>query len=163
MLYLFHGTVHHMTTVQLMKKKSDPEEVVKENTIKIERHFGGPIAKIKCDNANDSLTKLLIKTFRQQPTDIRPTVPHFPQENAVAERLNRTWLNTVRATLHSSGLPLEKYWALCLLDTEIKGNGLFHDTIFDIPRRLWSALRNPYSPFALSSIDLRRFVMFGGI
>ena len=150
-----------MTVVQLLRRKSDTENALREHIARLGRHFGITPAKIRCDNANEYLTKQILRVFGTQATDIRPTVPHSPQENAIAERLNKTLMNRVRSTLHSAGLPFEKYWSFCLLDTVIKGNGLLHDTIGDIPRRLWEKLRAPYSPYPPASIDLRRFRMFG--
>ena len=38
------------------------------------------------------------------------TIPYTPQQNAVAECMNRTIMGTVRSMIHSAGLPLS-FWA----------------------------------------------------
>jgi len=92
---------------------------------------------------------------------ISPTTPHTPQENAVAERISRTLISRVRATLHTAKLPFTKFWGYCILDTVSKTNSVIHDTIRDIPRRLWDQLRHEYSPHAPSHLLLSQFRMLG--
>ena len=38
------------------------------------------------------------------------TIPHTPQQNGLAERMNRTIMETVHSMIHSAGLPLN-FWA----------------------------------------------------
>ena len=70
-------------------------------------------------------------------------------------------MNRVQSTLHTAKLPFAKYWAFCLLNTVIRGNSLVHDTIGDIPRRIWERLRVGEIPFPTSSINKAPFRIFG--
>ena len=68
----------------------------------------GPYPKLRTihtDNAKEYMaghTKEVYKTNGVQHTT---TVPYTPQENGIAERVNRTIMNAARASLHHSGLP----------------------------------------------------------
>ena len=125
------------------------------------RHFGVAPARIRCDNAPEFLTKDVLRHFAAVATHVDPTVPHTPQDNSIAERLNQTLINRVRATLITAQLPFRKYWQTCLLDTVSKASGTYHSTIEDIPRARWNRLSTEYSPFPNLPLDLRLFRNFG--
>ena len=150
-----------MTLVYLMKDRKETVAATRELTTRVQRNFGRSRSKIKCENADEYLRKALLKLFEDTGTDIAPTVPHSPQENAVAERLNRTLVARVRATLDTAKLPLEKYWAFCLLDTVTKANSVVHDATNNIHRRLLETARHKDSPFPATSVNLSWYRMFG--
>lgn len=127
-----------MKIVYLLKTKTEAGEVLTDTMNKVERHFGHPIARIRCDNANEYLTKTLVRIFGQRAVALDPTTPHTPEENAVSERLNRTIMARVRATLHAAHMSFAKYWPYFVLDTVSKANATLQQTIEDIPRRVWN-------------------------
>lgn len=150
-----------MTVIHLLKSRSETERFMIETISKIERHFNSPVSRIRTDNANEYLTKTLTRTLGHRGIQIDPTVPHTPQENSIAERLNRTLMTRVRSTLASMRLPFDTYWPWCALDTAIKYNHTIHSTINDIPKRLWEKNRSQYSPFPRGTVDVTKFRMFG--
>lgn len=123
--------------VYLLKNRAETGECLTKTINKIERNFGHPMARIRCDNANEFLSKTLIRQFGQLAIDIYPTTPHTPEENAISERPNPTILARVRATIHTAHMPFAKYWAYFVLHTVGKTNATLQRTIGDIPRRLW--------------------------
>ena len=90
-----------------------------------------------------------------------PTTSHTPQENSIAERLNKTLMNRVRSTLNTARLPFRLYWAYCLLDTTQKTNAMYHRGISDIPLRVFQQHRISRSPFPTLALDLRQYRTFG--
>ena len=136
-----------MRFISLLRSKADTPRVLLATIAQIERHTGVPVTRVRSDNANEYLTKEVLETTRARGSTIDPTVPHTPQQNSIAERLNRTILERVRATLASMQMPFDKYWALCALNTIEKLNVTHQMTIDDIPRRLWEACRTDHSPF----------------
>eukprot|EP00171_Calliarthron_tuberculosum_P022201 IDg22201t1 len=94
----------------------------------IERNFGRKPARIRTKNANEYMTKATLDSLASQAIAIDPTTAYTPQENAVAERVNRTIMQRVRATLNAASLPFEKYWVFCLLDTVTKMNACYQRT-----------------------------------
>ena len=150
-----------MRFISLLRTRQETPSALLAMIAQIERHTGTPIARVRSDNANEYLTKKILDDTRARGTAIDPTVPHTPQQNSIAERLNRTLLERVRATLGSMQLPFEKYWALCALNTIEKLNLTHQTTIDDIPRRLWEKARADRSPFYPRSLDLKQFRAFG--
>ena len=63
-------------------------------------------------------------------------MPYTPQENAQAERLNKTLCSKARASLISSQLPHE-CWKYAIADTNDKYNHTIHQTTKSIPQHDW--------------------------
>ena len=57
------------------------------------------------DNAREYLAKAVQEQLSRRGIKFRPTTPYTPQENALAERINRNLMEKVRATLAHSQLP----------------------------------------------------------
>jgi len=57
--------------------------------------------------------------------------------NGVAERINRTLFNLVRAMLKNAKLP-ERFWAEAVVTACYIRNRVIHSSINDIPERLWT-------------------------
>jgi len=57
--------------------------------------------------------------YTKNNINIRRTIPHSPQENSLSERINRTIMDTARATLNPSKLPhhLWDYAVMAAVDT----------------------------------------------
>lgn len=163
--YLLFMTITEMHTrfkwVYLLKRKSEAERYLIEAVAKIQRHFNKPVVKIRCDNANEYLNKMEIRVLAQQGTNIIPIIPHTPQLNSVAERTNRTIMGKVRATLATMSLPFTVYWPHCVLDTVIKLNSSYQNTVQAVPRKLFEEFRSEYSPFPRRTLNLQQFRPFG--
>lgn len=87
--------------------KSEAAAFIKEH-ITITNHITPhPNEHFTSDNAKEFYSKSLTAVYDQHHIVTNPTIPHTPQENSLAERINRTIMNTARATLLSSNLPLE--------------------------------------------------------
>ena len=151
----------NMHIVFLMKRRSEADSKLRQAVAMIERHFGRQISRVRCDNAAEYLSIDMRTWFAERGTHLDPTIPHSPQQNSVAERLNRTLMDRVRATLAAVGLDFNKYWALCLLDTVTKTNAVLHSPSNTVPLIEWNRHRQDTSPAPLRSSDLTQFRMFG--
>lgn len=103
----------HITYV--LKRKADAPQRIKDALKTVARHTGVTASKLRIDNANEFLTKDLQAFLHHQVTDISPTTPHTPQENAVAERWHRTLVSRIRATFDAARMPFARYWAMYAL------------------------------------------------
>lgn len=164
------GFLHFMTITEmytrfkwvfLLKRKSEAERYLIETVTKIQRHFNQQVAEIRCDNANEYLTRKQLRIFSLQGTTIVPTIAHTPQQNSVSERTNRTIMGKVRATLDTMKLTFATFWPYCVLDTVIKGNSCYQSTIQDVPRRLFESCRHEYSPYPPRGLNLQQYRHFG--
>ena len=72
---------------------------------------GGAIVKVvRTHRGGEYLNTGLDDWFRQKGIVHETSVPYTPQQNGVAETLNRTMFDQVRAMLQASGLG-KKFWA----------------------------------------------------
>ena len=69
-----------------------------------------PIRKLRTDNGGEYMSKDLQIYLTSKGIEHQLTVPHSPQQNGVAERLNRTLMESARAMLSHANL-LKKLWA----------------------------------------------------
>ena len=65
------------------------------------------------------------------------TVPHSPQENSLAKRVNRTILDNAGAALFSNSIP-PQYWEQAIRDVTDKYNHTIHHATNQIPEGSWT-------------------------
>ena len=68
-----------MAIVDLLKTKSGTEGALIATVASFEPYLDRPIARVRSDNANEYLKKLLLRTMSQRGTVIDPTCAHTPQ------------------------------------------------------------------------------------
>ena len=71
------------------------------------------LKKLRTDNGGEFMSTEFEEFLRKDGVQHELTVPKCPQQNGVAERLNRTLIEMVRCMLAWSGLP-QKFWAEAL-------------------------------------------------
>lgn len=98
--------------VYCIERKSEVLQKFKEFLSMAEAFHGCRVAKLKTDNGGEYTSKEFHEFCRVKGIQLMYTVPHNPEMNGVAERLNRTLQDKARAMLLSSGL-------------EARGFGLF--------------------------------------
>ena len=74
------------------------------------KECGEPIRKLRTDNGGEYMSKDFQTYLTSKGIEHQLTVPHSPQQNGVAERLNCTLMESARATLSHANLP-HKLWA----------------------------------------------------
>lgn len=77
----------------------------------VEIEFNQKIAIFHCDNGGEYSSNEWKKFSQQQGFKMTYTVPYTPEQNGVAERLNRTLFNTTRCLLHDSTNLDKHLWA----------------------------------------------------
>lgn len=116
-------------TVYMMKKKSDSFKCFTTFHKMAETHTGAKIENVdpihRCAQPNEKLKSLRTDNGGEYLSDIfksylnehgiihQTTVAYTPQQNGVAERMNRTLIDLVRSMLHSAALP-KSFWAEAL-------------------------------------------------
>ena len=66
--------------------------------------------------------------------------PHQPQENSIAQRINKSLFNHARAAPHHASLP-PQFWEDALRDVAFKYNIMRHSATKERPRTLWHGRR----------------------
>ncbi|KAF7334034.1 hypothetical protein MVEN_02308800 [Mycena venus] len=93
----------------LMKAKSDVDAEIENYKAFVETQTGKRCKVFHFDGGGEYASDALRKRLRSQRINIEITAAHSPQQNGVAERLNRTILERARAMLDAYKLP-EYLW-----------------------------------------------------
>ncbi|KAH9794218.1 hypothetical protein KPL71_004820 [Citrus sinensis] len=93
-----------------IKKKSDVFSVFKEYKARVELEYGIKIKCLRIDNGGEYTDSEFLAFCKQECIQRQFTVAHTPQQNGVAERMNRTLTERIRAMLRTAGLP-NLFWA----------------------------------------------------
>jgi len=119
-----------------IKSKADVGSTLSQHITDTLTHTPHRITQLTSDNAKEYHTHSLTSFYKQHNIHLHPTIPHTPQENSLAERVNRTIMNTTRTTLLSANLPLElwDYAAIAAADTY---NHTPHAAHGQLPAALW--------------------------
>ena len=96
--------------VYMLKQKSDFLDVFMEWIAMIENQTERKVKEFRSDNGGEYVSKEFKKVCKERGIALQPTIPYTPQQNGVAERMNRTIMENVRATLYHLNLPLS-LWA----------------------------------------------------
>ena len=71
----------------------------------VEKSSGMKVKVLRTDNGGEYTSKEFEQYLKKQGTQHGLTVPKMPQQNAVAEHMNRTLKETIRSMLADSELP----------------------------------------------------------
>lgn len=97
-------------SVHFIKNKSEAFEKFKLFEAMVSKECDDSIVKLRTDNGGEYLSKDFQAYLASKGIEHQLTIPHSPQQNGVAERLNRTLMESARAMLSHSKLP-NKFWA----------------------------------------------------
>lgn len=136
--------------VKLIKNRSELATIVPTTLNEIMTHHSRPIQIFLTDNAKEYSSKSLKLYYGKAGIRYFTTVPHTREENAAAERLNRTLFERARASLHASRLP-NTFWGAAILDAADKYNKTLHITIMQVFYTLWYGVK----------LNLSRLLPFG--
>lgn len=101
-----HG-VHH---IYFLRNKGEVAEKFEEFKNLVENLTGRKIKAVQSDNGTEFRNKRMTSIFKDAGIQQRLTTPYTPQQNGVAERRNRTLVESARCMLLESGMP-NSFWA----------------------------------------------------
>lgn len=94
----------HYTMIYLLKNKYEVTEVLINYVNKVERQKNLKVNKIRCDNGREYINKKLKNWVCKKGVELDCTIPHTPQLNGTAERMNRTIMEKARSLLFDSNM-----------------------------------------------------------
>lgn len=115
----FMDDYSHFTMIFLMEHKSEVLEKFELYYEQVTTFFNMKICRLRCDNGGEYTSSMFQKYCRTKGIQMETTMPYSPQQNGVAERLNRTLLDRGRALLQDSGLPKTMWGEAVLIATYI--------------------------------------------
>jgi len=126
------------TTIYCLKNKSEVSEYIRMYIARVERETDKKVKRLRTDNGLEFCNKDLMTLFNNLGIKHERTNAYTPQMNGVAERINRTLMNLVRAMLKTAKLP-EKFWAEALLTACYVKNRVVHTALGDnVPEGVWT-------------------------
>nr|AAT44282.1 putative polyprotein [Oryza sativa Japonica Group] len=155
----FGGARYMMTIVDdysrkvwpyFLKHKYQAFDGFKEWKTMVERQTERKVKILRTDNGMEFCSKIFKSYCKSEGIVCHYTAPHTPQQNDVAERMNRTIISKARCMLSNAGLP-KQFWAeavstACYLINRSPGYAIDKKT----PIEVWSGSPTNYS-------DLRVF------
>ncbi|KAJ0389438.1 hypothetical protein P43SY_011659 [Pythium insidiosum] len=97
-------------TLYFLRNKSQVTTKFIEYKKKMENQCGVRIMRVRSDNGTEYNNKRFHAFCRANGIVHQRTVPYSPQQNGVAERMNRTLVEKARCMLHYKAVPT-KWWA----------------------------------------------------
>jgi len=94
------------SVVYFMKVKSEVEQKIRQYTEYILTQTGKRIKCFRCDNGREYVNAKVKEYLANNGIRLELTAAYSPQQNGVAERLNRTLIEHARAMLAAHNLPL---------------------------------------------------------
>ena len=85
-------------------------EKFKQFEATVTKECGEPIMKLRTNNGGEYASKEFQAYLTSKGIEHQLTIPHSPQKNGVADRLNRTLMESARAMLSHSNLS-NRFWA----------------------------------------------------
>jgi len=102
------------TYVYFLLFKSDVTAKTKQYISEVERRTGYKVKTLRSDNGSEYQSSELQSFLSEKGIRHEKSAPYTPQQNGVAERFNRTILDTARSLLHHHNLP-KKLWTEAVL------------------------------------------------
>ncbi len=122
------------------------------NVIRRSRKTAEELKALRTDNGGEYLSNAFKSYLQQHGIQHQLTVTYTPQQNGVAERMNRTLVDCVRSLLQTAKLE-KKFWAEALSTAVYVRNRV---TSSSLPRNI-----TPYHLWKGNSPDLSYFRVFG--
>ena len=103
----------HYVWVYVLKTKDEVFKYFLEWKTQAEKSSGYQLKVLRTDNGGEYTSKEFKNYLKSEGVRHELTVPKTPEQNGVAERLNRTLVEAVRSMLIDANLP-HKFWAEAL-------------------------------------------------
>ena len=97
------------TRIFCIKNKSETANCFKEFVNLVENKFNKKIKKLRCDNGKEYLNKEIYDFIRDKGIELSPCPPYVHELNGVAERYNRSAMDTGRCLLREANIH-RRYW-----------------------------------------------------
>ncbi|KAG1659195.1 hypothetical protein FOA52_005673 [Chlamydomonas sp. UWO 241] len=100
--------------VFLLKNKSDASHSMRQAIAFFECQTGASVRNVRSDRGGEFINHALYDHYKAKGIVPQHTMPHTPEQNGIAERINRTLTDKVRPMLAHSGMSLS-YWGEAML------------------------------------------------
>ena len=122
--------------VYFIRKKSEVLAKLKEFEVAATNEAGYKIGTLRTDNGGEYTSRELEDYLKKKGIKHETSVSHSPQQNGVAEHMNRTLLESARAMVYHAGLS-KKFWAEAINTAAFIRNRVVTATTGQSPYERW--------------------------
>ncbi len=97
------------TEVYFLKSKDEVLEKFKQYVNQVEK-LGKRVKNLRSDNGGEYCSRVFDDYLKAKGITHQTTVPHRPEQNGIAERMNRTLVEAAHSMMFHAGMPKE-FWA----------------------------------------------------
>ena len=137
--------------VYLVQRKSEVIDCFRRYIAWAERITGQKILAFRTDNGGEYVSHELRQLLQAQGIQHWRTAPYTPEQNGVAERLNRTIVESARSMLQARNLPYG-YWGFAVETANYLKNRLPTKAVIG---------KTPYEAWTGTKPDLKHLQIFG--
>jgi len=135
--------------IYFLKRKNDVYLTFKQWKVLIEKQTGKQIKRLRTDNGMEFCEREFDEFCKNEGIVRHRTVRMTPQQNGVAERMNRTLLERARCLISNAGLTKD-FWAEALnMACYIVNRAPSAAIDFKTPEEVWSGTPADYSNFKI--------------
>lgn len=127
-----------MVFLYFLKEKSQVLEKFIEFKNLMENQTGEKIKMIRSDNGGEYCSKEFDNFCKVNGIMHQLTAPHTPEQNGVAERMNRTIIEKARCMMFDSELSLRAWAEACQMASYIRNRTPIASLGFKCPQEIWS-------------------------
>jgi transposase InsO family protein len=138
-------------TTFYMPKKSDAAELLLKCIDQYENYTGNRVNIVQSDNGGEFTSTFLRKKLAIKGIRLQTTVAYTPEQNGIAERMNRTLMDRARTMLINAGLNT-KYWQFAMRASTHLTNRLPTNA---------NDRRSPFEVWTGSKPDIQHLRVFG--
>jgi transposase InsO family protein len=134
----FIDDASRISEVYTVRNKSEVFNVFKEYRVRVEKETGRQIKVLRSDNGGEYINNEFEEYLRNNGIKHEKTTVYTPQQNGVAERLNRTLLEMTRCLLRERGVP-NLFWPEAVKTANVIRNRITTKICGDkTPYELWT-------------------------
>lgn len=126
--------------VYLLKGKNEVLDKFREFVSMCEVKFNSKIAKLRCDNGGEYISKDFKSFCKEKGIVLDYTVIYTPQQNGKAERKNRSLVERSRAIIDESGVP-KTFWGEAIRTVNYIMNRAISSSNDTTPAEIWNNMK----------------------
>lgn len=140
--------------VRLLRSKDDVLTELPSMIQEFATQGGQPVKRIRTDQGGEYVSAALTEVFGTLGIWHEETAGHTPEQNGIAERLNRTLMERARTMLSESGLPAS-LWGYAILHANNVRNSVIYSPTQRVPFHTFTGVMPSISQFHPWGCDIR--------
>jgi hypothetical protein len=140
--------------IHFIKKKSETADLFNQYAQRMEVVTGNQINTLRTENGGEYFGNDFEDWLKRKGIRHESSMPKTPEQNGVAERVNRTIIESARSMLHSSGLPTELWAEACSCAVYLQNRMAVKGVDGKTPYEVWNGVKPNLSHLRIFGSDV---------